>query len=246
MFTVHQNGAGIVDGVNKVVDGISVSVPLTIENQDFCDFLTWDCRQPHPIDPSISPPPGQHNFYFSDLTRLVENCRNRGMMIYVRREEDIPPTVGFGDVVDYAPINGPVSGSFSVLREAVEDDDRMFHHETCGITSRQTNICVSPNLFNAINAGIADEASDIRRLVSWPIRRVFVYVDVSDFSTMPPGQQALVINSISNIVEKDAWETQTPRNYEAKLCIGDGYIFVFGDALDAVRFAGQLAMLVET
>ena len=161
------------------------------------------------------------------------------------REANAAPTVSFGDVIEYAPVNGPVNGIFHVLYETVEDDDRMFHHETHGIDARPTTFCVSPTLLASINAGIADETSDIRRLVSWPIRRVFVYVDVSDFSTMPPGQQALVINSIINIVDKDAWETSTPRNYEAKLCIGDGYIFVFRDTMDAIRFAGQFAMLVE-
>jgi hypothetical protein len=54
-----------------------------------------------------------------------------------------------------------------------------------------------------------------------------------------------VINSINRIVDQDAWETATPRDYEAKLCIGDGYIFVFQDALNAVQFAGQLARLIE-
>jgi class 3 adenylate cyclase len=245
VYTVEHDAGGIVNGVNKMVDGAPVVVPLDIEEQGFCDFLTWDCRQTHAIDPSISPPHDQQNCYFSDLASLLNYCQQRGMMVYVRLEEGMPPTVDFGNVVHYAPVDGPVNGDFHFLHEAVEDDDKMFHHETDGITHRTTNVCVSPNLLAAINAGIIVEGSDIRRLVSWPFTRVFAYVDVSDFSTMPPGQQALVINSIISLVDKNAWNPAVPRDYEAKLCIGDGYIFVFSNALHAVEFAAQFARLVE-
>jgi class 3 adenylate cyclase len=138
------------------------------------------------------------------------------------------------------------SGRFWFLYKAVEDDDKMFHHKTDGITRCKTNVCVSPNLLVEINKAILEEGSEFRRLVSWPFPRVFVYIDVADFSTMPPGQQVLVINSIISIVEKDVWNTSVaPRDYEAKLCIGDGYIFVFTNALHAVEFGAQFARLVE-
>lgn len=220
-------------------------VAINIEDQVFCDFLSWDCRQAHAIEPGISPPHDQVFYYFSDLNKLLEHCKKRGMMIYVRREDDIPPTVSFGDVVVYAPVNGPVNANFFILHEAVEEADKMFHHENDGINHRPTNLCISPNLLATINAGIANEGSEIRRLVSWPIKRVFVYIDVSDFSTMPPGQQVLVINSIISLVDKEAWNPNVLRNYEAKLCIGDGYIFVFSNALTAVQFSAQFARLVE-
>jgi class 3 adenylate cyclase len=245
VYATQINGAGVVTGVTRI-DG-NVVVPLDFENQDFCDFLSWDCRQDHAIDPTISPVADQQCSYFSDLNSLIEHCKQRGIMIFVHREdEDTDPTLVLGGEILYQPQNQAFETTFRLLCQTVEDTDKVFHHETDGIRGKATNICVSPNLWAAIAAGIQNAGSPVRRLVSWPISRVFAYVDVSDFSTMPPGQQALVINSIISLVDKGAWnDAVAPRDYEAKLCIGDGYIFVFSNALHAVEFAAQFARLVE-
>ncbi len=244
MYTIQTND-GVVSGVLRT-EG-NVDIPLDFEDQGFCDFLSWDCQQAHQIDPTISPSAGQQYRYFSDLNSLIEHCKQRGIMIFVRREdEDVDPTLVSGGEVPYQPLNQAFQTTFRRLCRTVEDSDKVFHHETDGITGQATNICVSPNLWSAIGVGMQDAATPIRRLVSWPISRVFAYVDVSDFSTIPPGQQALVINSIISLVDKDAWNAAiAPRDYEAKLCIGDGYIFVFTNALHAVEFAAQFARLVE-
>lgn len=97
----------------------------------------------------------------------------------------------------------------------------------------------------------------LRCLTSVPVRRTFVYVDISDFSKHPAGQQALVINSLIRIAHNDlAWTPPRPgqsgsgvrrrAGWEASLCIGDGYIFVFHDPWDGTLFAAQLARRIET
>jgi class 3 adenylate cyclase len=81
------------------------------------------------------------------------------------------------------------------------------------------------------------------------LKGVRSYFDVSDFSEHPPGQQALVVNSIRRALatkkywkgEKEAWSDAR----ETELCIGDGYIFVFKSATVATRFAAYFAHLVE-
>jgi class 3 adenylate cyclase len=73
---------------------------------------------------------------------------------------------------------------------------------------------------------------------------------VSDFSRFPAGQQALVINSIVAITAdelswSDSFGTAYRSGIEAQICIGDGYIFVFKDAVVASCFAGWLAYIIE-
>jgi class 3 adenylate cyclase len=72
----------------------------------------------------------------------------------------------------------------------------------------------------------------------------------SDFSKFRPSQQALVIKALIRIVETEEYWRRgyaacVRAGLEAKLCIGDGYIFVHKDAVQATYFAAQLAHLIE-
>jgi class 3 adenylate cyclase len=101
-----------------------------------------------------------------------------------------------------------------------------------------------------LNRKLIDETSDARRISSWPIDRTFVYLDVSDFSREPPGRQALIINSIAGLVNNlQFWDrrcaTHVQKAFEAMICIGDGYIFVFREPVDGVYFGAWLAQLIE-
>src|SRR5262249_2009567 len=73
--------------------------------------------------------------------------------------------------------------------------------------------------------------------------------DVSDFSKSKAGQQALIINSLVYVVTEGAfwfgWAESLPKAIEARLCLGDGYIFVFQRAVDGAYFAAYLAQLIE-
>jgi class 3 adenylate cyclase len=77
-----------------------------------------------------------------------------------------------------------------------------------------------------------------------------VYLDVSDYSKYPPGQQVLVINSIVRIVKEfDFWNMgcaiEAYQAVDGMICIGDGYIFVIKDPVTAAYFAAHLAYLIE-
>src|SRR5262249_45909577 len=74
--------------------------------------------------------------------------------------------------------------------------------------------------------------------------------DVSGFSKYPPGQQALVVNSLVWLTGDLGFWSYEPaaealRDLEAQLCIGDGYIYVFRNPLMATFFAAYLAELIE-
>ncbi len=118
-----------------------------------------------------------------------------------------------------------------------------------------TPMWVSKQLLDEMNNELPDDTSDIRRMSSWPVQRVFVYVDVSDFSKLRALEQAIVINSLTtlsndeNAWDDNAWDAGLEKwafeNIESRLCIGDGYIFVFTRAVKATLFAARLAVKIE-
>ncbi|KAF0245608.1 MAG: hypothetical protein FD180_1476 [Planctomycetota bacterium] len=92
-----------------------------------------------------------------------------------------------------------------------------------------------------------DSDEPIRWLSTRPIVRTFLYLDISDFSTYPPGQQALIVACLPKFVSeaqkgRRAEHTGTPQQM---ICTGDGYIFVFLDPVAATWFAAQLATEID-
>jgi class 3 adenylate cyclase len=120
------------------------------------------------------------------------------------------------------------------------------HDDTVGFSVKWY---VPPEVLETINKSLSDEDSLIRRVSSRPIVRTFVYVDISDFSKFTARQEALVINSLVWLVKTaDLWlksASNLPERIEARMCIGDGYIFVFKEPMEATYFAAYLAHLIE-
>jgi len=115
-----------------------------------------------------------------------------------------------------------------------------------GTEPRESKFLVPLEVCDELNKLVKDEDSAVRRISSWPVKRTFVYLDISDFSKFSPTEEALVINSLVNLLQiKALWRTGDSlplyQAYEALLCIGDGYIFVFKNALVGTRFAALLA-----
>jgi len=111
-----------------------------------------------------------------------------------------------------------------------------------GLEGEFSSVAIPVALIDEINEALNDEASIVRRLSSWAIVRAFVYLDISDFSTMPTGVQLLVIQSLlllSSEAESGVGQA------EAQLCIGDGYIYVWDSARGATWFAHRLARGIE-
>jgi class 3 adenylate cyclase len=108
-------------------------------------------------------------------------------------------------------------------------------------------MCATPAVVHELNDRMTDELSDHRRVTDWDLDRSFIYLDVSDFSRLPHGEQALVINSIVSVANLATnWISRyVDETHEAMLCIGDGYIFVFDDAVVATFYAAVLADMIE-
>jgi hypothetical protein len=106
------------------------------------------------------------------------------------------------------------------------------------------------SLINRVNDRLPDESEEVRKLSIWPVRRLFLYVDVSDFSQRIAAEQALIINTLTTLTrKKEYWsgklEDHARESVEDQLCIGDGYIIVFQHSIDAAYFAARLADKIE-
>jgi hypothetical protein len=119
-----------------------------------------------------------------------------------------------------------------------------------GIVGTRSSLVVPEPVLDEINAQAHQDTSDIRRVLSLPVERTFVYLDVSDFSKYKPGEEALIINSLVGVVnDPRLWAGIGERvcgSWEAMLCIGDGYIFVFRNSMGGTYFAAYLAQLLES
>jgi class 3 adenylate cyclase len=118
-----------------------------------------------------------------------------------------------------------------------------------GVIGKPTDCWVTDAVLKQLNEALPDESSEVRKLSSWPVVRTFVYLDVSGFARYKPGQEALIINSLVEILSTD-WYWTGPaatlhERCEALMCIGDGYIFVFQEPMPGTYFAAYLAQLIE-
>jgi class 3 adenylate cyclase len=155
------------------------------------------------------------------------------------------------DTVLYAGPAGHIETHISkgrrLLWKAVPAEGSEYH--VYGFMKRPLDILVTAKLFAKMNDVFQDDTSDLRRLSTRPIRRGFVFVDVSDFSKMESGMQLLIVRALVKLVEDATpWrdrEAGVRKAIEAKLCIGDGYVYVLPSGVQAAHLAGFLAMLIE-
>src|SRR5207249_6545274 len=118
----------------------------------------------------------------------------------------------------------PEHGPVYQLCEAAQRKDNLED----GIEPRPCRIWVTQKMLTqTLPREVANPDSHLRRVSTWPIDRTFVYVDVSDFSKSPPGQEVLIINSLVRMLNDPGhWIGQAqglPDTIEARMCIGDGY-----------------------
>lgn len=183
---------------------------------------------------------------FRDIDKLTDWLKSEGHILHVAKE---------GDVYKI-PVSTP-----AYTREL--QGERLFR--ICGVQSlpSPSGSLVTPeisgkplcawatkSLIEEVNEKLADETQDVRKLSMWPVRRAFVYVDVSDFSQRIAAEQAIIINTLTTLTrKKEYWssilEAETRQNVEDQLCIGDGYIIVFKKSIDATYYAARLADKIE-
>jgi class 3 adenylate cyclase len=184
---------------------------------------------------------GQSKKVFSNLTDLVEHCKEKGILLFKVESQAYPAFTGGADT------DPETREKIHELWKAVEAPENVWGASD-GILQKDSGLWVTEEVLSEIAAKYIDESSDIRRLFAQPLTRSFVYFDVSDFSMHPPGQQVLLIRSLISVAtQQDHWSITGigKQDIEAMLCIGDGYIFVFRDPGLATYFAGYLARLVE-
>jgi class 3 adenylate cyclase len=215
-------------------------IHLFDENQDFCDLLTWarvQHRKPEEVGTLASI---YLSRYFADKAALINFCTVDGTMLAVHHWPMNPEFVTAQPTQTYNITFYPLfqchtakGHTIRQLRDGIAAGDEPF-------------LMVTKSVVQELTAELNDENSAARRLSSWPIERSFVYIDVSDFSKYEAGQQALIINTITRLVHYDEfWTADIFKCFEAMLCIGDGYVFVIRDAVQATSFAANLAHVIE-
>lgn len=177
------------------------------------------------------------------VSTVIARCKNMGVRLWA-----VP------DGEERWTLQGTAEtarGKLVRLHEALtQDGNSLLAPNDAGVTGKKSNWLVSSKDFDTLNRELLNGSSEVRRLSTWPIRRCFVFVDVSDFSRQRAGQQALIIGSIIAMVRGSAYWNHPDalkawKDLEAMLCIGDGYIFVLRDVVCATYFAAYLAQLVE-
>jgi len=160
-----------------------------------------------------------------------------------------------GGGADAAPAETLLPGSALVgnLLEAstkgTRDDPTNLH----GVHGQPSRIWVPQAAFREMAAklGEGSDGGDLRCVTNLPIKRSFVYIDVSGFSKFTAGEQALIVPSLARLASDPGMWNRDPagwraaKDLEAMICIGDGYIYVFKETALATIFAAHLAGLIE-
>jgi class 3 adenylate cyclase len=243
MYIVHTD----VHGKIRLIENASIPIenaslppafeprPELAEYQAFLGWVREHFRPPldldHPLPPS--------SILFLHHIALARFCQEFGIMLYVEHGAFKPST----DLIHHGVKLYFLDQAWTKSHFGEKPD------EYSGLKGQVTKLVVPKQVLEDMNKELQYDDNPVRRISSVPISRTFAYFDISDFSKYKPGQEALIINALVGIVnEEQQWTGLAKplfRCYEAMLCIGDGYIFVFKDPLNGVYFASYLAHLVE-
>jgi class 3 adenylate cyclase len=266
-YRIEKDEKGLVRTIYSCQDGQEIPVPIDADGREYCRFVTWACNQDPPIAESFAGLEA-NALYLAQEEDLVDFCKRNAVVLYVlgpsHDERHFPTRLVGGpahteltfvyhtpDVV--ANSAGEECGriSFYRLYQSKATYDMIGSGEVDGLWWQPLPVFVTHTLLARIEDALRQPNSDIRCLSSWPVEKTFVYVDISGFSQHLVGHQVVIINSLLDIVNDDRWwPTDTLAKHvradrEASLCIGDGYIFVFGRAEYGTHFAACLAYLIE-
>ena len=151
---------------------------------------------------------------------------------------------------EHTPPYFPAMGAGHFLGDSFKTIGRVVANYSQSIPPLYGQFWVAESLLRQLDFALTDQGSEIWKLCAIPVTKSFVYLDVSDFSTYSPIEQTLIVNSINQLSSKapriamvnvaEAFE-----DIEARLCIGDGYIYCFTNPMFATFFAGMLASKIE-
>jgi class 3 adenylate cyclase len=245
MYTIERNAGSLPGPIRRLVDG--GERPIDTQDEYVETFASAVINKGdlaakgNPWLPTI-------NVLFEARDELVRYCKDHVVKLIVRREDPGRDALGHASSAQAPQGTGRI---FSLLTAIAPWPGSAAAGVVDGIVGTESKMWVTEPLDQLLSAELDDEASDIRRLSNRPIRRAFVYVDISDFSEFRPGQQALMVTALAGIVRRrDFWQGDSAAeralgDLEAMLCVGDGYIFVFRSSMHATYFAAHLASLIE-
>jgi class 3 adenylate cyclase len=246
MYKVEQNAGSPGRAIQRFLGGEERAVDS--HDESFAAFADEVMRsQGHPIvkgNPWLPP----FDILFETRDELVQYCKEHGARPTMRPDGPGRAALEHGRSVASPRGAGRI---FSLLIAITPWPGSAEAGEPDGIVGAESRLWISEQLDGILAQELLDEASDVRRLSNWPIRRAFVYADISDFSKLRPGQQALMVSGLARIaLRRDFWKgdplaERALADLETMLCIGDGYIFVFNDPAHATYFAAHLAALIE-
>ncbi len=227
------------------------------ESQDFLDALTWASNHEPTLFPGHKLERGYH--FFCAAQPLIDHLKNSGIIMHTCRPA---PNQKYRIMMKGRSfhVNQESPQMFNMTQSVEIKEDSEYEGllsagmtERSGLTGRPSRIYLTAKLVDELDRRLQSDKDDVRRVSSWPIERYFVYLDISDFSRQPPGRQVLILNSIVEILKDQSYWNESlwgilrsaPDRIEAKLCIGDGYIFVFDDPFLTISFAAAFAYLIE-
>jgi class 3 adenylate cyclase len=246
MYRVEPNAGTPRKALQRFVAG--EERPVDSQDESVVTFADEVVRtQGHPLakgNPWLPP----FDILFETRDEVVQFCKDHMARLIVRQDGSGRAALGHGRSVASPPGTGRI---FSLLTAISPWPGSPAGDEIDGIVGVESRLWVPEALDRSLAGELDDEASDVRRQSTWPIRRAFVYADISDFSKFRPGQQALMVDGFGRIARwHDFWAgdplaERARADLETMLCIGDGYIFVFKDSAHATYFAAHLAALIE-
>ena len=217
--------------IENVESGSLLSTePRSPEFREVSQWLEANCDPPFDLDTDFPP----HAKVFANRHALTTYSRMRGVLLYARS--------------DGVPTWKEHTGRTLTFRfiSAATRPDASDCTTSPSIVARPTSYALTGNEWERLNTDLRDRDSDVRHVASLPVVRTFLYVDISDFSTYSALEQALIINSLSGLLnDEGVWDPELYRRFKILLSIGDGYIFVFDDATEAVLYGSYLARLIE-
>ncbi|SIO38361.1 Adenylate cyclase, class 3 [Singulisphaera sp. GP187] len=246
MYKVEQNAGSPGQAIRRFRG--QEERPVDSQDESFMAFADEVRRtQEHPLvtrNPWLPP----FDVLFETRDEVVQHCKEHVARPIVRQDRSGRAALGHGRSGATPRGTGRI---FSLLTAVLPRPGSSEVGESDGIVGEESSLWVPEELDRTLTEELDDETSDVRRLSNWPIRRVFVYTDISDFSRFRPGQQVLIVNGLARLARRpDFWKgdplaERALADLETMLCIGDGYIFVFKDATHGTYFAAHLAALIE-
>ncbi len=238
-YEVTYSESNHIDKIVKCYGETREEVKVDPQSQDYCDFLTWWAEDMSRVNVAMTM---DKCVFFAEPSKLASYCKERGLLLFAGSD-------GLKLLRGFPGQHNVLGDYFDRLTTAslIPSDSPTTYVESARYSL--LDACISEKAKRRFDDEIANEDSELRKYTTVPIDRSFSYIDISDYSKFTSLEQVRVIKDLvdmSDYVEQLlGLFGRLPGGIEAKLCLGDGYIFVFKSVIEAVLFSAQLANLIE-